>query len=163
MEVEVPRVKRFLEERKIEGEKESVLPSFGAICLLYFFSLCPSLPSLAPGCPSAPPASSPPDFLRVLQWNAGGLRARSTELLTLSRPILSTLSAFRNPILTHLPLSGFLDSLLCVLIAPTPGLAFSLLISRTLAEASSFLSGRAYLFLNFLPPPFLRLILTLIM
>ena len=30
---------------------------------------------------------------------------------TFSRPILSTLSAFRNPILTHLPLSGFLDSL----------------------------------------------------
>ena len=28
-----------------------------------------------------PPASSPPDSLRVLQWNAGGLRARSTELL----------------------------------------------------------------------------------
>ena len=31
---------------------------------------------------STPPASSPPpDSLRVLQWNAGGLRARSTELL----------------------------------------------------------------------------------
>ena len=36
---------------------------------------------LAPGCPSMPPASSTPDFLRVLLWNAGGLRARSTELL----------------------------------------------------------------------------------
>ena len=31
---------------------------------------------------------------------------------TFFRPILSTLSASRNPILTHLPLSGFLDSLL---------------------------------------------------
>ena len=45
--------------------------------------------------PSAPPTTvscswfffcascphSPPDSLRVLQWNAGGLRARSTELL----------------------------------------------------------------------------------
>ena len=41
----------------------------------------PSPPSLAPGCSSTPPASSPPDSLRVLQWNAGGLRARSTELL----------------------------------------------------------------------------------
>ena len=42
----------------------------------------PSPPSLAPGRPSTPPASSPPpDSLRVLQWNAGGLRARSTELL----------------------------------------------------------------------------------
>ena len=42
----------------------------------------PSPPSLAPGCPSTPPASTiPPDSLRVLQWNAGGLQARSTELL----------------------------------------------------------------------------------
>ena len=41
----------------------------------------PSPPSLAPGCPSAPPSCSPPDSLKVLQWNAGGLRARSTELL----------------------------------------------------------------------------------
>ena len=31
--------------------------------------------SLVPG------SSPPPDSLRVLQWNAGGLRARSTELL----------------------------------------------------------------------------------
>ena len=41
----------------------------------------PSSPPLAFGCPSTPPASSPPDSLRVLQWNAGGLRTRSTELL----------------------------------------------------------------------------------
>ena len=52
---------------------------------------------------------------------------------TFSRPILSTLSAYRNSILTLLPLSGFLDSLLCVLIAPTPGLAFSLVMPHTLA------------------------------
>ena len=33
-------------------------------------------------CSSAPPDSSPPpDSLRVFQWNAGGLRAMSTELL----------------------------------------------------------------------------------
>ena len=39
-------------------------------------------PSLAHGYTSTPPASfPPPDSLRVLQWNAGGLRARSTELL----------------------------------------------------------------------------------
>ena len=82
---------------------------------------------------------------------------------TFFRPILSTLPAFRNSILTPLPLSGFLDSLLCVLIAPTPGLAFSLLIPRTLAAALSFSSGRACLYLNFLPPLFLHLILTLIM
>ena len=79
------------------------------------------------------------------------------------RPILSTLSAFRNPMSTHLPLSEFLGSLLCALIAPTPGLAFSLLIPRMLAAALSFSSGRAYLFLNFLPLLFHRLILTLIM
>ena len=50
----------------------------------HLISLSPALlpPSLAPGYTSAPPASSPPpDSLRVLQWNAGGLRARSTELL----------------------------------------------------------------------------------
>ena len=62
------------------------------------------------------------------------------------RLILSTLSASRNPILTPLPLSGFLDSLLCIVIAPTPGLAFSLVIPRTLAGASSFSSGRALSF-----------------
>ena len=39
-----------------------------------------SSPSLAPGYPT-PPASFPPDSLRVLRGNAGGLRARSTELL----------------------------------------------------------------------------------
>ena len=77
-------------------------------------------------------------------------------------PILLTLSVSRNPILTHLPLSGFLDSLLCVLTAPTPGLAFSLLIPRTPATASSFSSGRAYPFPNFLPPLFLPLITILI-
>ena len=50
----------------------------------HLISSSPSLspPSLAPGYTSAPPASSPPpDSLRVLQWNAGGFRARSTELL----------------------------------------------------------------------------------
>ena len=42
----------------------------------------PSPLSLAPGCPSTPPASSLPlDSLRLLQWNAGGFRARITELL----------------------------------------------------------------------------------
>ena len=97
----------------------------------------------------------PPDTLIVLQWNAGGLRARSTELLL-------TLSVSRNPILAHLPLSGSLDSLLCVMIAPTPSRAFSLLMPCTLAAASSFSSGRAYLSLNFLPPLSLRLIPTLI-
>ena len=78
-------------------------------------------------------------------------------------PIQLILSVSRNPISTLLPLSRFLDFLLCVLIAPTFGLAFSLLIPRTPAAASSFSSGRAYPFPNFLPPLFLRLIPTLIM
>ena len=82
---------------------------------------------------------------------------------TFFHPILSTLSAFRDPILTPLPLSEFLDSLFCVLIAPTPGLAFSLLIPRMPVAALSFSSDRAYPFLNFLPPLFPRLIPTLIM
>ena len=82
---------------------------------------------------------------------------------TFFHPILSTLSAFKNPILTHFPLSGFLDSLFCVLIAPTPGLAFSLLMPRMPVAALSFLSDRTYPFLNFLPPLFPCLIPTLIM
>ena len=77
-------------------------------------------------------------------------------------PILLTISVSRNPILTHLPLSEFLDSLLCILITPTPGLAFSLLMLHTLATVSSFSSGSAYPSLNFLPPLFLRSISTLI-
>ena len=82
---------------------------------------------------------------------------------TFFRPILSTLSGSRNPILTPLPLSRFLDSLLCALIVPTPGLAFSLMMPPTLVAALSLSSGRAYPFLNFLPPLFLCLIPTLIM
>ena len=80
-----------------------------------------------------------------------------------SRPIPLTLSASRNSILTHIPFSGSLDSLLCDLITPNPGLAFSLMMLRTLAVASSFSSGRAYSFLNFLPPLSPRLTPTLIM
>ena len=82
---------------------------------------------------------------------------------TMFHPILSTLSACRNPILTHVPLYGFLDYLLCILITPTSGLAFSHLIPHTLAAALSFSSGMAYLSLNFLSPLFLCLISTVIM
>ena len=80
-------------------------------------------------------------------------------------PIQSTLSASRNPILTPLPVSGFLDFLLCVLIAPTPGLAFSLVMPRKLAAALSFSSSRGYPSWNFLTPLSLSLrsIPTLIM
>ena len=72
-----------------------------------------------------------------------------------------TLFVSRNLTSTYLPFSGSLDSLLCVLITPTPGLAFSLLMPCTLAAGSSFSSGRAYPSLSFLPPLFLCLIPTL--
>ena len=123
----------------------------------------PSPPSLAPGCPSMPPASSLPltlsgFFNEMLEvFKPGAL-----NYFTFFCPILSTLSVSRSPILTHFSLSGFLDSLLCVPIAPTHGLAFSLVMSRTLAVASLFSSSRAYPLLNFLPL-FLRLIPTPIM
>ena len=78
-------------------------------------------------------------------------------------PILLTLSVSRNLISTHLLFSGFLDSLLCDLIAPTPGLVFFLVMPRTLAATLSFSSGRIYPFLNFLPPLSLCLTPTLIM
>ena len=57
---------------------------------------------------TSPASSSPPDSLKVLQWNAGGLRARSTELLHFlsSHPPVD-LTTSRNPILIHLPHSGF--------------------------------------------------------
>ena len=79
------------------------------------------------------------------------------------RLIRLTLLVSRNLTLIHLPLSGSLDSLFCDLIAPSPGLAFSLLVPRTLATTSFFLSARAYLSRNFLPPLFLRLTSPLIM
>ena len=123
----------------------------------------PPPPFLAPGFSFAPPASTPP--LTLSGFFNGMLEVFEPGALnyfTFFRPILSTLSAFKIPILTPLSLSEFLGSLLCALIAPTPGLAFSP-IPHTLAAALSFSSGRAYPFLNFLPPLFLRLILTLIM
>ena len=72
-------------------------------------SSAPPPPSLASGRPSTSPASSPPpDFLRVLQWNAGGLLARSTKILHFlsSHPVdficieesnLNSSSSFRIP------------------------------------------------------------------
>ena len=130
---------------------------------LHFLPLFPPPSSLAPGCPSTPPASSFP--LTLSGFFNGMLEVFEPGALnyfTFPSPILSTLSVSRNPILTPLPLSEFLDSLLCVLIAPTPGLAFSLLMPRTLAAVSSFSSDKAYSFLNSLPPLFLRSIPTLI-
>ena len=105
----------------------------------------------------------PPDSLRVLQWIARGLRARSTELLhfLLSHPVdficiqecnLSSFSSFRIP--------GF------------SALRSDRTHSRSgiLAPDATHASGgvvifvrQVYLFLNFLPPLFLRSTPTLIM
>ena len=76
-------------------------------------------------------------------------------------PISLTLSVSRNPSLTHLPLSGSLHSLLCILIAPTS-------VWHSLSRCHARYQRRhyfhqAYLSLNFLPPLTLRLTLTLIM
>ena len=82
---------------------------------------------------------------------------------TFFRLIPLTLFVSRSLTLIYFPLSGSLDSLLCDLIAPTPGLVFFLRMPRTLAAASSFLSDRTYLSRNFLPPLFLCLAPILIM
>ena len=106
----------------------------------------------------------PPDSLMVLQWNAGGVsEPGALNFYTLFRLIPLTQLVSRNLTLIYLPLSGFLDSLLCNLIAPTPGVVFYLLMSHTLAAASSYSSDRVYPFLNFLPLFFLRLTTILIM
>ena len=101
--------------------------------------------SISPSFAPLPPfyASPPPDSLWVLQWNAGGLRARSTKLLHFLSFHPVDLICIQK---SHLP-----DSLLGNLIAPTPGLAFSLLMPRTLATRLSLSSGRAYPILNFPP------------
>ena len=115
--------------------------------------------SWPPFCTSSPPLTLSGFFNGMLEvFEPGAL-----NYFTFSHPILLTLSVSRNPILTHLPFSGFLDSLLCVLIVTTPGLAISLLMPPTLAAALSFSSDRAYPFLNFLSSLFLCLIPTLIM
>ena len=107
--------------------------------------------------PPLPPLVLPRFFNGMLEdFEPGAL-----NYFTFFRRILSILSTSRNPILTHFSPFGFLDSQLCALIAPTRGLAFSLVMPRTPAAALSFSSGRAYPFLNFLPSLFLGLISTL--
>ena len=97
--------------------------------------------------------------LRVLQWNAGGLRARSTKLLhfILSHPVdliyiqesnLNLSSSFRIPGFSALQSHGTHSR--------------SGIFSADVA-ASSFSSSRAYSSLSFLPHFFLCLAPTLIM
>ena len=128
-------------------------------CAHFVFS--PSAPSSLPhacGCSSMLPASSAPlipsgFFNGMLAVSEPG----TLNCYTFFHPIPLTLFVSRNPILTHLPLSGSLDFLLCDLMTPTPGLALFLLMACALMAASLFLSGRASPSLNFLPPLFLRL------
>ena len=104
-----------------------------------------------------------PNSLRVLQWNAGGLRAKSTTLLhfILSHPIdliyiqesnLNFSFSFRIPGFSALQSNGTHSRS-----------GIFLLMSQMLAAASSFSSSRAYSSLSFLPPLFLCLTPTLIM
>ena len=99
---------------------------------------------------------------RDLYWNSGVSEPGALNCFNIFRRIPLILFVFRNLTLIYLPLSGSLDSLLCDSIAPTSDLVFFLLMSQMLAAASSFLSGRTYPSLSFLPPLFLCLTPTLI-
>ena len=101
--------------------------------------------------------------LRVLQWNAGGLRARITKLLHFNSSHPVDLIYIQESNLNLSSFSGSLDSLLYNPMAPTPDLVLLLLMSQTLVTASSFSSSRAYSSLSFLPPLFFCLAPTLIM
>ena len=96
------------------------------------FVFSPSAPSpspYAPACFSTPPASS--SSLTPSGFFNGMLEVSESEALnfsTLFCLIPLTLFASRNLTLTYLPLSRFLDSLLCNPIAPTPDLVFFLLM-----------------------------------
>ena len=123
-------------------------PLIPCLPILYLFPLCPHHRPLL----LAVLLRLLPPLPLTLSWFFNGMlevfEAGALNCFAFFLPILSILSVSRNPILTHLPLSGFLDSLLCVLIAPTLDLAFSLVMPRTLTATSSFSSDRAYLSLN---------------
>ena len=108
----------------------------------------PSAPSSTPhvcGCfPTSSSSCFLSDSLSVLQWNAGGLRARIMHYSTLPLLVQWILSVPRNPTLTHLPLPRSLYFLLCDLITLSSGLSLFFPMTCTLVVASSFSSGRAY-------------------
>ena len=109
------------------------------------------------------PLLSLPYSLRVLQWNAGGLRARGTklihfisfysvDLIYIQESNLNLCSSFRIPGFSALQSHG----------THSRSGIFSTDVAE-LAAASSFLSSRDHSSLSFLPALFLRLAPTLIM
>ena len=99
----------------------------------------PSPPLYAPGCFSLPPSSSSLlNSLRFFNGMLGVSKPGALNCYTLFCLIPLTLFVSRNLTLIYLPLSGFHDSLLCDPMTPTPDLVFFLLMSQTLAAASSF-------------------------
>ena len=78
-------------------------------------------------------SSSPPDSLTVLQCNAGGLRARSSEFFPLY--LASFCGSYLYPTLTRLPFFGSLDILFCDLLTLVPGLVLFLPMARSRAVA----------------------------
>ena len=104
-----------------------------------------------------------PDSLRVFQWNAGGLRVSSTELLHFISCHPVDLICVQE---SNLSLSSSFQMLGFSALQSDCShscLIFFLLMSQTPEAASSFSSGRAYPSMSFLPPLFLRLTPTLIM
>ena len=104
-----------------------------------------------------------PNSLRIFQWNAGGLQAKSTELLHFLSSHLVDLICIQESNLnlsSSFRIAGF--SALRSDGSQSRSVVF-LLMSQTLAAASSFSSGRTYPSLSFLPPLFLRLTPNLIM
>ena len=121
------------------------------------FTSSPSAPAPTPyvsGCFFIPPASSspPPDSFRVLQWNAGGLRARSTEILHFILPHLFDLIYIQELNLNS-PSSFWMPGFSSLQSDRT--LSLSSILSPDVTNASGgviFSSNRAYLSLNFLTP-----------
>ena len=127
-------------------------------------SICTFPPSYVSSCSSTSPApSSTPDSLSVLQWHAGGLRARNAEFLHFTSLHLVDLICFQESNLASCSSVWIHGTLFCNLIALTSGLAFFLQMTCIPAVTLSYSSGRAYSSLKFLLPLSFCLIPTLTM
>ena len=114
----------------------------------------PSPPPHGSGCcPIPATSSSSPDWLMALQWNVGGLRARSAKLLHFisSHPVDLICVQDSN----HNSSSSFRIRKFTALRSDRTHFRSDILSSDGCMQAvgPSFLSGRSYPFLNFLPPP----------